>query len=309
MSLTVQSLTKTYGAQKALDGVSFSVRPGEILGFLGPNGAGKSTTLKIINGLIHPDSGNVTVCGVEVSKDPVFTKGKTGYLAEQNPLYPDMYVREFLEFMGRLSGLSGKGLRTRMAEMIALTGLEAEQHKKIAALSKGYKQRVGLAQAMLHNPDVLILDEPTSGLDPNQMLEIRNVIRDYGREKTLIFSSHILPEVQAIADRVLIIHKGRIVADRYVKEDAETAAEKVLVRVEFEAGSRVLDPAALVQQFPGLGVKRESATVWTFTNAPDAELRKAIYAESVHQDLPILALRREQSGLEELFRSLTSEKA
>lgn len=309
MSLTVQSLTKTYGAQKALDGVSFSVRPGEILGFLGPNGAGKSTTLKIINGLIHPDSGHVTVCGVEVAKDPVFTKSKTGYLAEQNPLYPDMYVREFLEFMGRLSSLSGKALRTRMAEMIALTGLEAEQHKKIAALSKGYKQRVGLAQAMLHNPDVLILDEPTSGLDPNQMLEIRNVIRDYGREKTLIFSSHILPEVQAIADRVIIIHKGRIVADRYVKEDAESAAEKVLVRVEFESGSKVFDTAPLVQQFPGLGVSRENATVWTFSNAPDAELRKAIYAESVHQDLPILALRREQSGLEELFRSLTSEKA
>lgn len=309
MSLTVQSLTKTYGAQKALDGVSFSVRPGEILGFLGPNGAGKSTTLKIINGLIHPDSGTVNVCGKEVAQDPIYTKSKTGYLAEQNPLYPDMYVREFLEFMGRLSGLSGKGLRTRMAEMIALTGLEAEQHKKIAALSKGYKQRVGLAQAMLHNPEVLILDEPTSGLDPNQMLEIRNVIRDYGREKTLIFSSHILPEVQAIADRVIIIHKGRIVADRYVKEDAEAGADKVLVRVEFESGSKVFDPAVLVQQFPGLGVSRESNTVWTFTNAPDAELRKAIYAESVHQDLPILALRKEQSGLEELFRSLTSEKS
>jgi ABC-2 type transport system ATP-binding protein len=308
MSLSVQSLSKSYGNQKALDEVSFSVNKGEILGFLGPNGAGKSTTLKIITGIIQADSGKVEVCGIDVAANPIDTKKKTGYLAEQNPLYPDMYVREFLEFMGNLSGLKGTILRTRIQEMIALTGLGAEQHKKIGALSKGYRQRVGLAQAMLHGPEILILDEPTSGLDPNQMLEIRNVIRNYGKEKTLIFSSHILPEVQAIADRIIIIHQGKIVADRKVQESIPTQDAQILVRVDFESSTKVFNPENLKIAFPGLTIQQENQLTWTFSNAPDAELRKAIYAESVQQDIPILSLKKEQSGLEELFRSLTQNK-
>jgi ABC-2 type transport system ATP-binding protein len=308
MSLSVQSLSKSYGNQKALDEVSFSVNKGEILGFLGPNGAGKSTTLKIITGIIQADSGKVEVCGIDVAANPIDTKKKTGYLAEQNPLYPDMYVREFLEFMGNLSGLKGTILRTRIQEMIALTGLGAEQHKKIGALSKGYRQRVGLAQAMLHGPEILILDEPTSGLDPNQMLEIRNVIRNYGKEKTLIFSSHILPEVQAIADRIIIIHQGKIVADRKVQESIPTQDAQILVRVDFESSTKVFNPENLKIAFPGLTIQQENQLTWTFSNAPDAELRKAIYAESVQQDIPILSLKKEQSGLEELFRSLTQKK-
>ena len=308
MSLSVQSLSKSYGNQKALDEVSFSVNKGEILGFLGPNGAGKSTTLKIITGIIQADSGKVEVCGIDVAANPIDTKKKTGYLAEQNPLYPDMYVREFLEFMGNLSGLKGTILRTRIQEMIALTGLGAEQHKKIGALSKGYRQRVGLAQAMLHGPEILILDEPTSGLDPNQMLEIRNVIRNYGKEKTLIFSSHILPEVQAIADRIIIIHQGKIVADRKVQESIPTQDAQILVRVDFESSTKVFNPENLKIAFPGLTIQQENQLTWTFSNAPDAELRKAIYAESVQQDIPIISLKKEQSGLEELFRSLTQKK-
>jgi ABC-2 type transport system ATP-binding protein len=308
MSLSVQSISKKYGSQKALDEVSFSVNKGEILGFLGPNGAGKSTTLKIITGLIQADAGKVEVCGIDVAKHPIDTKNKTGYLAEQNPLYPDMYVREFLEFMGYLSGLKGKLLRSRILEMITLTGLESEQHKKIGALSKGYRQRVGLAQAMLHGPEVLILDEPTSGLDPNQMLEIRNVIRNYGREKTLLFSSHILPEVQAIADRIIIIHQGKIVADRKVQEENPSRDTQVWVRVEFESSSKIFTPENLKTAFPGLTIQQENQQTWVFSNAPDAELRKAIYAESVQQDIPILSLKKEQSGLEELFRSLTQNK-
>lgn len=308
MSLSVQSLSKNYGSQKALDEVSFSVNKGEILGFLGPNGAGKSTTLKIITGIIQADSGKVEVCGIDVASNPIETKKKTGYLAEQNPLYPDMYVREFLEFMGNLSGIKGIMLRTRIQEMIALTGLGAEQHKKIGALSKGYRQRVGLAQAMLHGPEILILDEPTSGLDPNQMLEIRNVIRNYGKEKTLIFSSHILPEVQAIADRIIIIHQGKIVADRKVQESIPSQDTQVLVRVDFESTPNVFNPENLKIAFPGLTIQQDNQQTWTFSNAPDAELRKAIYAESVQQDIPILSLKKEQSGLEELFRSLTQYK-
>lgn len=308
MSLSIQSLSKNYGSQKALDQISFSVSQGEILGFLGPNGAGKSTTLKIITGLIQADAGIVEVCGINVSSNPIATKRKIGYLAEQNPLYPDMFVREFLAFMGKLSGLQGSKLQSGIREMIHLTGLEAEQHKKIGALSKGYKQRVGLAQAMLHGPEVLILDEPTSGLDPNQMLEIRNVIRNYGKQKTLIFSSHILPEVQAIADRIVIIHQGKIVADRKVHDDTQETESGVLVRVEFEAGPNLFNPMHLKELFPALEVIQESPQAWVFSKAPDAELRKAIYAESVHQDISILSLRKEQSGLEELFRSLTQNK-
>lgn len=305
MSISIQNLSKIYGSQKALDGVSFEVHAGEILGFLGPNGAGKSTTMKIITGLITADTGKVSVCGLDTVDNPLETRRKIGYLAEQNPLYMDMYVQEFLRFMGELSGIQGKNLSLKIKEMIEVTGLGNEQHKKISALSKGYKQRVGLAQALIHDPEVLILDEPTSGLDPNQMLEIREVIRNFGKKRTLIFSSHILPEVQAIADRVVIIHKGKIVADQSMKNLADLSGSRTVVRVEFENNIQKFDTHTLQTQFPDLEKISEGPNSWKFTSKTSGDLRKAIYAESVRQDVPILSLKKESAGLEELFRNLT----
>ena len=211
MSIEVYQLTKTYGAQKAVDQISFHAKPGEIVGFLGPNGAGKSSTMKMITAYMQPDEGVIKVCGEEVREESIATKKKIGYLPELNPLYPDMYVREYLHFIGGLHQI--KSIEARTEEVIQLTGLSAEANKQIHQLSKGYKQRVGLAAAIIHEPDVLILDEPTSGLDPNQILEIRNLIKLLGKDKTILFSSHILQEVEAICDRVIIIHKGKIVAD------------------------------------------------------------------------------------------------
>jgi ABC-2 type transport system ATP-binding protein len=211
MSIRVNKVTKLYGEQKALDEVSFSIEPGQIVGLLGPNGAGKSTMMKILTCFIPPSSGEASVNGYDVMEDAMAVKRIVGYLPEHNPLYREMYVKEYLEFAGGIYHL--KNLNSRIEEMIELTGLKDEQHKKIEALSKGYRQRVGLAQALIHDPDVLILDEPTSGLDPNQLVEIRNLIKEIGRTKTVMLSTHIMQEVEAVCQRVIIIHKGKIVAD------------------------------------------------------------------------------------------------
>lgn len=215
MSIEVNGITKTYGSQKAVNAISFSAPKGGVIGFLGPNGAGKSTTMKMITGYLLPDAGTIQVCGVDVQKDPVAAKRKIGYLPEANPLYYDMYVKEYLAFIAGVHQLDQ--VSKAVDRTIQLTGLGTEVHKKIGQLSKGYKQRVGLAAALIHDPEVLILDEPTSGLDPNQIIEIRNVIKEQGKEKTILFSSHILQEVQAICERVIIIHKGNIVADDEVR--------------------------------------------------------------------------------------------
>ena len=215
MSIEVNGITKIYGSQKAVNGISFSAQKGGVIGFLGPNGAGKSTTMKMITGYLLPNAGTIQVCGVDVQKDPVAAKRKIGYLPEANPLYYDMYVKEYLAFIAGVHQLDQVSKAVDRA--IQLTGLGIEAHKKIGQLSKGYKQRVGLAAALIHDPEVLILDEPTSGLDPNQIIEIRNVIKEQGKEKTILFSSHILQEVQAICERVIIIHKGNIVADDEVR--------------------------------------------------------------------------------------------
>ncbi|MGV3595538.1 MAG: ATP-binding cassette domain-containing protein [Sediminibacterium sp.] len=215
MSIEVNGITKTYGSQKAVNAISFSAQKGGVIGFLGPNGAGKSTTMKMITGYLLPDAGTIQVCGVDVQKDPVAAKRKIGYLPEANPLYYDMYVKEYLAFIAGVHQLDQ--VSKAVDRTIQLTGLGTEVHKKIGQLSKGYKQRVGLAAALIHDPEVLILDEPTSGLDPNQIIEIRNVIKEQGKEKTILFSSHILQEVQAICERVIIIHKGNIVADDEVR--------------------------------------------------------------------------------------------
>src|SRR5215213_10468580 len=211
MSIQVTGLTKIYGEQKAVDDISFSVNQGEIVGFLGPNGAGKSTTMKIITGYLLQDAGQATVAGIDVRKDPIATKRKIGYLPESNALYYDMYVREYLGFIAEVHNITNK--KAAIANAIRITGLTPESNKKIGQLSKGYKQRVGLASALIHEPEVLILDEPTSGLDPNQIIEIRQVIKEQGRDKTVLFSSHIMQEVEAICDRVIIINKGQLVAD------------------------------------------------------------------------------------------------
>lgn len=213
MSIKIQNLTKVYGTQKAIDNISFEINSGEILGFLGPNGAGKSTTMKILTGYLPASSGSARVLNVEVSTDSLEVKQQIGYLPEHNPLYLEMYVKEFLEFVGSLYGLKSDNLKNRVIEVIDLVGLQIEQHKKIGELSKGYRQRIGLAQALIHNPEVLILDEPTTGLDPNQLVEIRNLIREVGKNKTVILSTHIMQEVEALCDRVIIINKGKIVID------------------------------------------------------------------------------------------------
>jgi ABC-2 type transport system ATP-binding protein len=222
MSIQVTNLTKVYGAQRAIDGISFALKKGEIVGFLGPNGAGKSTTMKILTGYLKPTEGLAKVSDFDVVNQPMPARRSIGYLPEHNPLYLDMYVTEFLQFSGKLYGMSGASLNARVDEVIAMCGLEAEKRKKIAQLSKGYRQRVGLAQSFLHNPDVLILDEPTTGLDPNQIQEIREVIRTAGKDKTVLFSTHIMQEVEALCDRVIIINKGKVVSDSSLEALRET---------------------------------------------------------------------------------------
>src|SRR5205809_3006994 len=229
MSIEVKNLLKQYGEQKAVNNVSFSLGRGEIVGFLGPNGAGKSTTMKMITGYLQPDAGEIKVCGISVDKDAINVKRKIGYLPESNPLYYDMYVREYLKFIASVHSIHPGPGNTRIQDIIELTGLTVESKKKIGQLSKGYKQRVGLAAALLHEPEVLILDEPTSGLDPNQIIEIRNVIKEQGKNKTVLFSSHILQEVQAICDRVIIINKGNIVADDKLSNLQKTDSELSMV--------------------------------------------------------------------------------
>ncbi len=238
MSIEVNHLLKQYDGQKAVDDISFAVEKGQIIGFLGPNGAGKSTTMKIITGYLSQDAGTVKVCGIDVKENPVEIKKKIGYLPESNPLYPDMYVKEYLQFIGGVHQISN--LKSQISNVIELTGLQIEQKKKIAQLSKGYKQRVGLAAALIHDPEVLILDEPTSGLDPNQIIEIRNVIKNQGKTKTILFSSHILQEAQAVCDRVIIINKGKIVADDTVAHLQMVNQGSQTVTVQFDAAIQLV---------------------------------------------------------------------
>ncbi len=236
MSIIVDSLTKVYGTQKAVDNISFSLKKGEIVGFLGPNGAGKSTTMKMITCYLPPTSGTASVCGFDIQQQPMEVRRKVGYLPEANPLYYDMYVREYLEFSAGIHKL-GKMAKSRIDEMIQLTGLNKEVHKHIGALSKGYKQRVGLAQAMLHNPEVLILDEPTSGLDPNQIVEIRELISNIGKEKTVLLSTHIMQEVEAMCSRIIIISSGKVVADGTIDQlrKGSNSLEEVFRRLTMTA--------------------------------------------------------------------------
>jgi len=301
MSIKVSSLTKIYGTQTAVDHISFELKKGEIVGFLGPNGAGKSTTMKMITGYLPPTDGTASVCGFDIQQSPMEVRKRLGYLPEANPLYFDMYVREYLEFSANIHKLGSK-TKDRIEEMIGLTGLGKEAHKKIGALSKGYKQRVGLAQAMLHNPEVLILDEPTSGLDPNQIVEIRDLIINIGKEKTVLLSTHIMQEVQAMCSRVIIISGGKIVADDSIANLQQGHSVQDALIVTFEKN---ID-AAMFGQLKNIG-RAESLgqNSWKFFTAKPDVLRKEVMQWALQNDINIRSLQEETQSLEEVFRSLT----
>lgn len=300
MSIEVRNLVKYYGDQAAVKDISFKVANGEIVGFLGPNGAGKSTTMKVITGYIPASAGTVEVCGLPVSVDSLDTRQRIGYLPENNPLYLDMYVREYLAFVAKIYKV--KKVDERVKEMIDRVGLEVEQRKKIGALSKGYRQRVGLAQAIIHDPDVLILDEPTSGLDPNQLAEIRNLIKNIGKEKTVMLSTHIMQEVEAICDRVVIINKGEIVADDKAGV-LQLDQQKQTVFVEFD-GSVTRNQ---LKKIEGVGKVEQLGDGWLLESDIAGDFRKNVSAFANANNLLVLTLRKEEKSLEEVFKQLTNK--
>jgi ABC-2 type transport system ATP-binding protein len=303
MSIIVQGVTKFYGEQKALDNISFEVKTGEIVGFLGPNGAGKSTMMKIITGFLTASSGKVSVNGLTVEDDNPEVKKQIGYLPENNPLYPEMYVREYLGFVASIYK-TGLPKKTQIDNIIDLTGLAPEQNKKIGSLSKGYRQRVGLAQALIHNPAVLILDEATSGLDPNQIVEIRNLIKEAGKEKTVMLSTHIMQEVEAICGRIIIIDKGVIVADEEKSNIySKFKRPRQIIQVEFD---RETTDSSLKDIVNVSSVKRVKNNIWIIETEGDADIRPAIFNFAVKNNLTVLSLNRQESNLEEVFRHLTN---
>ena len=303
MSLLVKNLLKLYGQQKAVNNISFEVQEGEIVGFLGPNGAGKSTTMKIATSYVPPTEGHVVVGGFDSQSQPLEVKRITGYLPEHNPLYLDMYVHEYLGFIGKLYGIRGAALKSRVEEMISLCGLTVEQNKKIETLSKGYRQRVGLAQALIHDPSVLILDEPTSGLDPNQLTEIRKLIREISKNKTVIFSSHIMQEVSALCNRVIVINKGEIVADDQLSNLMKRQHAETALLVEFEGSVSV----ETLRRISGVkNVESVSASQFRIIAKPGIDLRPEIFRFAADQKLSLLGLKQEENSLENIFRELTS---
>lgn len=302
--ISIQALTKEYGPQKAIDALSFDVARGEILGFLGPNGAGKTTTMKIITCFMPPTSGTVTMDDFNIFEHQQEIRKRVGYLAEHNPLYLDMYVQEFLQFVGRIYQLDKTRLKSRISDVIEMTGLGREQHKKIGALSKGYRQRVGLSQALIHDPELLILDEPTTGLDPNQIVEIRELIKTVGENKTVIFSSHILSEVEAMAERVVIIDQGHIVADSPVERLRHHVEDETIIQVEF--AKEGFDFASLEAEEGYRSFEAKSSTQFELRCAPDMDLRQQLFVTCVAQDNIILSLNKETFTLEDAFRKLTS---
>ncbi len=304
MSLRVTHLTKRYNTQKAVDDISFEIETGAIVGFLGPNGAGKSTTMKIATTYLPPTDGVVMVDNWDVTVNPMEVKKIIGYLPEHNPLYTDMYVHEYLRFIGGLYGLSGKRLANRVGEMIEQCGLTREQNKKIEMLSKGYRQRVGLAQALIHDPSVLILDEPTSGLDPNQLVEIRKLIRDISTNKTVLFSTHIMQEVQALCDRVIVINKGKIVADDTLQKLLSHSIGGKVVRVEFE---QPVSHEALASIAGVVRVEVLTETSFTLESDGTMDIRPELFRFASEKNISLVGLKLEEHSLENIFRSLTNE--
>lgn len=301
MSILVSNVNKVYGSQTVLDDVTISIEKGEIVGLLGPNGAGKSTLMKIITCFIPPTSGNVMVSGIDINENPLEVKKRVGYLPENNPLYYDMYVKEYLSFVAGIYKIPQKEISNKVENIIETTGLSAEQHKKIGTLSKGFKQRVGIAQALIHNPEILILDEPTSGLDPNQLTEIRNLIKSIGKEKTVLFSTHIMQEVEAVCDRIIIIHQGKIVADEKTGNMASLKSrDKVIVEFETLVDQKMLEKISGVDR-----VENQGGNIWVLGSSSEADIRPAINKFAVANDLNILSLRKEEQKLEEIFHQLT----
>lgn len=301
MSIEVSNISKLYGQQKALDNVSFNVGQKEIVGFLGPNGAGKSTMMKIITCYIPPTEGSVKVCGFDTSSQSLDVRRQIGYLPEHNPLYLDMYVKEFLEFVGGLYNI--KNVKSRVKEMIDVTGLQVEQNKKIGALSKGYRQRVGLAQAMIHDPKVLIMDEPTTGLDPNQLEEIRSLIIKLGKEKTVMLSTHIMQEVEAVCDRVIIINKGSIVANDQTQSLQQNTSRQVIT-VEFDGAVNKQD----LKNIPGVeDVASTGDNSWKIVASLESDVRKELFNYAVKNNRSVLTLNREEQKLEDVFKQLTKK--
>jgi len=307
MDVIVEKITKTYGFQKAVDNISFKVNPGEIVGFLGPNGAGKTTTMKIITCFMPPNQGDVKVGGISVLENPEAVKKNIGYLPESNPLYKDMPIIDYLKFVAEIQGVPSDKIRERILEMVKICGLKNEKYKKINELSKGYQQRVGLAQALIHDPEVLILDEPTSGLDPNQIVEIRELIKKIGREKTVILCSHILAEVEATCDRILIINKGQLVADGTANTLRKQAQDKEIVRVTIEDGDRneiyrslqIIDSVELVDLMPA------NTQSFEIQSKPGATSRKAIFRMCAEKGWSLTEMTPVERKLEEVFRDLT----
>ncbi len=299
MSVIINNLSKQYGTQKAVDSISFTIHKGEIVGFLGPNGAGKSTTMKMITGYLQPDSGDIEVAGINSKTNPQGIKRKIGYLPEANPLYVDMYVQEYLQFIAEIQQVTN----TKMAikRVLDLTGLPLEQHKKIAELSKGYKQRVGLAAALVHDPEVLILDEPTSGLDPNQIIEIREVIRQLGADKTVLFSSHILPEVESLCERVIIINRGKLVADNLLRNLQKTASTN-LIKVSFR---EPLEEEWLKRLPSVIAVEKKDHYTWVLESLQPDIVNTALMEMALLHKLKIVSLQSENQDLEAIFKSLT----
>ena len=304
MSITVKGITKYYGKQKALDNVSFEVSGGEIFGFLGPNGAGKSTLMKIITGFIPPSEGEVLVNGMDIVEKGIEVRRQIGYLPENNPLYLEMYVKEYLTFVAGLYKMGKKETRTKVDEMIVRTGLAVEQKKKIGALSKGYRQRVGLAQALIHDPSVLILDEPTSGLDPNQIVEIRNLIIEMGKQKTVLLSTHIMQEVEAICNRVIIINNGKIVADNKTaelhKKSLGNKSQTVIVEFNVSVSKDSLLKVKGVGKVQGLKENN-----WIIESAVKEDIRPEIFAFAVKNNITVLSLQQKEMSLEQVFQELT----
>ncbi len=305
MSVLVENLVKVYGTQHAVDSISFVANKGEIMGFLGPNGAGKSTTMKIATCYIPPTSGSVKVAGYDVVESPIDVKRNVGYLPEHNPLYLDMYVKEYLEFSGSVHGMKGAKLDARVKEMIETVGLTLEQKKKIGALSKGYRQRVGLAQAMIHDPQVLILDEPTTGLDPNQIIEIRTVIKNLGKEKTVIFSTHIMQEVQALCDRVVIIDKGKLVANNKVSELKNTTQTRQVLTLEF---STEIDATTIKQLETVLEVNHLGKGNYEVICSIGKDIRADLFKLASEKGWTLLGMKQEERSLENVFTELTGKK-
>lgn len=303
MAIHVQHLTKIFDTQKAVDDISFSVGRGEILGFLGPNGAGKSTTMKMLTGFLPPSSGKIEVCGLDVTTQTKEVQSKIGYLPESNPLYFDMYVKEFLDFAHQLQVKSSQNKTQRIEQVIEMVGLGKEQHKKIGQLSKGYKQRVGIAQALIHNPEILILDEPTSGLDPNQLADIRQLIRDLGKEKTIIFSTHIMQEVTSVCNQVIIINQGKIVANNSVEklQSQVNPITKIIVKFEQAVEIDIVRKCNAVVAIESA----ENNTLFKIDSENPLLTKKSIFDIAVGGNNSILTLQEESLSLENIFRKLT----